>query len=54
MFLLYGAARFYIEMLRDDNPFEFDGLTVSQNLSIVMMVIGMAGIVISSRMQRDN
>ncbi len=38
--ILYGIARFIIECLRDDNPFEFDGLTISQNISIVMIVLG--------------
>ncbi len=38
--VLYGVGRFFIEFLRDDNPFAFDGLTVSQNISIVMVVLG--------------
>jgi phosphatidylglycerol:prolipoprotein diacylglycerol transferase len=37
MFIIYGTMRFFIEFLRDDNPFQFDGLTVSQNLSIVLV-----------------
>ncbi len=40
MFIIYGTARFLMEFLRDDNPFEFDSLTVSQNLTIVMIIAG--------------
>jgi len=45
-FILYGITRFLIEYLRDDNPFEYawwalyKGGTVSQNLSIYLVVIG--------------
>jgi phosphatidylglycerol:prolipoprotein diacylglycerol transferase len=46
MFILYGIVRFFLELLRDDNPFEFDGLTISQNISIVMIIIGSILIVI--------
>ncbi|MBN2589813.1 MAG: prolipoprotein diacylglyceryl transferase [Sedimentisphaerales bacterium] len=48
MFVLYGTMRFIIEMLRDDNPFEYGwwaiykGGTVSQNISIYMIIIGVA------------
>lgn len=38
--VLYGLGRFFIEFLRDDNPRSFDGLTISQNISIVMVVLG--------------
>lgn len=46
MFILYGITRFYIERLRDDNPFEYGwwivykGGTISQNLGIYMVVAG--------------
>lgn len=40
MFVLYGITRFFIEFVRDDNPFEFDSLTVSQNISIALIVLG--------------
>jgi len=46
MFILYGIARFFMEFLRDDNPFEFGwwtiykGGTVSQNLVIYMVILG--------------
>lgn len=46
MFMLYGPTRFYIETLRDDNPFEqawwaiYKGGTVSQNIGIYLFVAG--------------
>ena len=40
MLILYGVMRFFLEFLRDDNPFEFDSLTISQNISIAMLVLG--------------
>lgn len=46
MFVLYGVTRFLIEFLRDDNPFEYGfwavykGGTVSQNISIYMVILG--------------
>ncbi|HUT45995.1 MAG TPA: prolipoprotein diacylglyceryl transferase [Sedimentisphaerales bacterium] len=46
-FILYGITRFLIEYLRDDNPFEYawwavyKGGTVSQNLSIYLVILGM-------------
>ena len=46
MFILYGIIRFFMELLRDDNPFEFDGLTISQNISIVMIILGSVLIVV--------
>jgi len=44
--ILYGICRFFIEYLRDDNPFEYSwwaiykGGTVSQNLGIYLVVFG--------------
>jgi len=40
MFIVYGITRFLMEYLRDDNPFEFDGLTISQNIGIAMIALG--------------
>jgi prolipoprotein diacylglyceryltransferase len=51
MFLLYGITRFFMEFLRDDNPFEFDGLTISQNISIAMIVLGVVLVIIFQRMK---
>jgi len=51
MFVLYGITRFLLEFLRDDNPFEFDSLTVSQNISIAMILFGAALMVIFEKMK---
>lgn len=51
MFILYGTTRFFIEFLRDDNPFEFDGLTISQNIGIAMAVFGVLLMAIFKRMK---
>jgi len=45
-FIFYGITRFFIEFLRDDNPFEYGwwavykGGTISQNLSIYLVIAG--------------
>jgi phosphatidylglycerol:prolipoprotein diacylglycerol transferase len=51
MFILYGITRFLIEYLRDDNPFEFDGLTISQNIGIGMVVLGLILMAIFKKMK---
>jgi phosphatidylglycerol:prolipoprotein diacylglycerol transferase len=38
--IVYGIGRFFIEFLRDDNPVRFNGLTISQNISIAMVLLG--------------
>jgi phosphatidylglycerol:prolipoprotein diacylglycerol transferase len=40
MFVLYGVGRFLMEWIRDDNPFEIDSLTISQLLSIALIILG--------------
>jgi phosphatidylglycerol---prolipoprotein diacylglyceryl transferase len=46
VFIVYGILRFIIETLRDDNPFEYSwwaiykGGTISQNISIYMIILG--------------
>ncbi len=42
MFVLYGIGRFLIEFVRDDNPFEIASLTVSQLLSLGLIILGVA------------
>ncbi len=42
MFILYGIVRFFLEFLRDDNPFEFDSMTISQIIAIGLIVAGFA------------
>jgi phosphatidylglycerol:prolipoprotein diacylglycerol transferase len=51
MFILYGITRFFIEFIRDDNPFEFDSLTISQNIGIAMVVFGVLLMVIFEKMR---
>lgn len=45
MFVFYGSTRFLIEFLRDDNPFTFTGLTISQNICIGLVILG-AGLLV--------
>jgi len=57
MFILYGITRFFIEFIRDDNPFEFawwafyKGGTVSQNLGIYLAILGLILMLIFQRMK---
>ncbi|TDE63599.1 MAG: prolipoprotein diacylglyceryl transferase, partial [Candidatus Scalindua sp. AMX11] len=37
--ILYSILRFCMEILRDDNPPLFDGLTISQNISVLVFVV---------------
>ncbi|NLZ05278.1 MAG: prolipoprotein diacylglyceryl transferase [Phycisphaerae bacterium] len=46
MFVVYGVMRFFMEMLRDDNPFEIDHLTIAQLLGIGLVILGAALIVL--------
>ncbi|UCG49803.1 MAG: prolipoprotein diacylglyceryl transferase [Phycisphaerales bacterium] len=48
-FLLYGVARFVIEALRDDNPYEFARLTISQITSIAMVALGIVLLILLAR-----
>jgi len=55
MFILYGITRFFIEFLRDDNPFEYGwwaiykGGTISQNISIYITIFGLILMLIFQR-----
>lgn len=59
MFVLYGITRFFIEFLRDDNPFEYawwavyKGGTVSQNMGIYLAIFGIVLMIIFQRMRTD-
>lgn len=53
MFIIYGSMRFFIEFLRDDNPIQADGLTVSQNLSIVLVAASFGLIFLFAKMSPD-
>lgn len=46
MFVVYGIMRFLMEMLRDDNPFEIDHLTIAQLLGIGLIILGAALVVL--------
>ncbi len=46
MFVLYGVSRFSIELLRDDNPFEFAALTISQLIGLGMIGLGLSLMVV--------
>ena len=50
MFMLYGILRLFIELLRDDNPFEFDAMTISQIMSIGLVTAGFVLMIIFHRM----
>lgn len=47
---LYAAIRFCIEILRADNPRIFFGLTISQTISVVVIII-ISGIFIAGRLK---
>lgn len=55
MLILYGINRFFLEAIRDDNPFEhawwaiYKGGTVSQNISLYMIIAGVIMLVIFAR-----
>lgn len=54
MFIYYGTMRFFIEYLRDDNPIQSNGFTISQNLSIALIVSNILLILLFSKMKTDN
>lgn len=51
MLIFYGVSRFCMEFLRDDNPFEFAGLTISQNIAIVIILLGAALMAVFQKMK---
>jgi len=53
MFVLYGLARFLLEFIRDDNPYELGILTISQILGIAMLVLGVVLLVAFRSMRSD-
>ncbi|MHC4740752.1 MAG: prolipoprotein diacylglyceryl transferase [Planctomycetota bacterium] len=65
MFILYGVTRFFMEFLRDDNPFEYGpwtmrviyvvykGGTVSQNIGIYLASLGLVLMVVFGLMKCD-
>ena len=53
MFVLYGIARFMLECVRDDNPYEWAGLTISQLLGLAMVVVGIGLMAAFSRIRPE-
>ena len=53
MFIIYGIARFFLEFVRDDNPFEFDGITISQNIGIGIILLGAVLMVVFEKAKPD-
>ncbi|MBN1764844.1 MAG: prolipoprotein diacylglyceryl transferase [Sedimentisphaerales bacterium] len=49
MLIIYGTMRFFLEFLRADNPLEFDGLTISQNLGIMAILTGIIMLLVLKR-----
>ncbi len=47
--VLYSAGRFTLELLRDDNPHDVFGLTVSQFISLSVLAIGLIYLVLLTR-----
>ena len=50
MLILYGITRFILEALRDDNPFEFDSMTISQNIGIVLIALGIVLMIVFQKL----
>jgi len=53
MFILYGIGRFLMEFVRDDNPYEILSLTVSQLLSLGLIVLGVVLMVCFARAEPE-
>jgi phosphatidylglycerol:prolipoprotein diacylglycerol transferase len=47
---LYGVGRFCLETLRGDHRYTLTGLTVAQNLMLLLIVGGFTGLVLSHRL----
>ena len=54
MFMIYGPMRFFIESLRDDNPFEIYSLTISQLIGAGLFVFGVALFIAMAKMPADD
>lgn len=57
MFIVYGISRFFMEFIRDDNPFEYawwavyKGGTISQNIGIGMIAAGLLIVALFQKMK---
>ena len=52
MLILYGITRFALEMVRVE-PIEWFGLTISQNMGLVALIIGLALLIYLPRRLRQ-
>jgi phosphatidylglycerol:prolipoprotein diacylglycerol transferase len=52
MLVAYGCIRFILEVVRDDNPYEWAGLTISQLLGIAMVIVGI-GLLVTFSCERQ-
>jgi len=53
-FMLYGVGRFFLEFIRDDNPYELGILTIHQVLGVVMFVTGIVLLAVTAALKADN
>jgi len=51
--IVYSVGRFSIEFVRDDNPIGFNGLTISQNISVALVLLGVLSIAVFQCMKAD-
>ena len=55
--IAYGIARFGLESLRDDNPFEYawwmlyKGGTISQNISLYLILLGAILLAVTAKIE---
>ncbi len=53
MFMLYGTARFFLEFVRDDNPYEYGRFTVSQIIGAGLVIFGIVLLAALNRFQTN-
>jgi len=53
MLALYGIVRFLLELSRDDNPYEYGHLTISQIMGVGLLVVGTSILVVAGRLSRS-
>lgn len=49
LLIFYGCTRFGLEALRTSSPYEFNGLTISQNLGIIAVPLGIVMFMLAGR-----
>ena len=53
MLALYGMVRFLLELSRDDNPYEYGHLTISQIIGVGLLIVGTSIFVAVGRLKRS-